>query len=79
MYFAVYKTLCVLLLTEPIWVVKELTEVLTREENSFYSLSKRGKGPGAQSGIGPEGWLVESFIEFKGQGTRKRGVSSYLF
>jgi len=33
-----------MLLTEPMRVVKELTEVLTREEKSFYSLSKRGKG-----------------------------------
>lgn len=44
-----------------------------RQEESFYSLSKRGKGPGAQSGMGPEGWLVESFIEFKRKGAGKMG------
>ena len=33
------------LLGEPMWVVKEFTEVLTREEKDFYSLSKGGKGP----------------------------------
>ena len=44
------------------WVVKEF------KEKSFYSLSKRGKRPGAESGIGPEGWVFESFTEFKRQG-----------
>ena len=48
--------------------MKEFWKVFIRDEKSFHLLSKVGKGPDAQRGFGPEGWGLESFTEFKGQG-----------
>ena len=46
-----------------------------RRKQRFYLLSKRGKGPDTQSGVGPKRWGFESFIEFQKAMYRQRGWS----
>lgn len=42
-----------------------------KKKKCFYSLSKGGKGANAHSGVGPDAWVFESFIEFKEQSVGK--------
>ena len=56
------------MLGELTWVVKEFMEVLTRRKKKVFLFTFQGrKGANAHSGIGPDAWVFESFIEFKEQ------------
>ena len=53
-------------------IVKEFTEILTREEKSFYSLSKGGKGQMHRVVAGPQWWGLSLLLSSEGK-VQERG------
>lgn len=60
------------------WVVKEFLKVLTREEKSFYLLSKIGKGRTHRVALALKVWGLSLLLSLKVK-VQVKGVCFYLF